>query len=1126
MDRARRAALTALIVVAMIAAAGGSDGPSGGASLAAVVGWPTSTLVLSEIQTGGASASDEFIEIANQGSSATDLLGLEVVYATSAGSTVTRKVAWDTSRVLVPGQRFLLANALGIYAALADATYSGGTAATGGAVALRIVGGSVIDAVGWGDATNGFVEGGAALAPPAGSSIERSPGGAAGNATDSNDNTADWFVQGGPTPQNLSAPLVPQPGPTPSPTPAPVATPAATPTPDPTPTGTPSPTPIATPAPSPTPTPTPARVTIAEARAVVDGTTVTVRGVLTTALGGMESGRTGFIQDETGGIAIYIDAQVVGSWPAGTAVTVRGTVGSRFAQRTLRAPEGAVERGSSVGLPDAMAIATGDAVELNEGRRVSVTGTVSGPFDALTDGLGINVDDGTGTVRAVIGADALGGETVASGMTATVVGPLGQRDSSGTGSAGYRIYATLAGALSLATPTPTPTPSPTPTSSPTPSPAPTPTPSTTPTPSSTPGSSPTPTGPTSALASVRALPPGTRVTVAGVVTAEAGRLGTPSLQAIGDDTGGIAVRLSSDTVPFARGTMLQVDGTLNAPYGQLEIKPVPGGITVLGVGALPSVVPVGPGGLDESLEGRLVSASGVLTARPKRSSGGVLTITLERDTANPIKVIADSSSQIVQASLMVGTSYQVVGVVGQRASRKVAPDGYRICLRDPGDLVAGGASSAPSSTGGTPVAPGASSAAARTVTIAQALGLIDVDVAIEAVVTAPSDLLDASGRRIVVEDASAAIELLLPAGENAPPIGARIHADGRVGAAYGAPRFRADRLDRLEGGRVPPPTVMHAQPGAAHEWRLVTITGRIAGVTKLGDRWRAELTIGSRQVPIVGQPASGIASSSLIEGSIATVIGIVRPPFPTATDRRFAILPRSRADLRVVGGAGARQTTRGGGQAGFGGAGGAARVGDSAAPPAGAADADLIDLPNLIGRVVRVGGLVADLRPDGVMLDDGTTTGRIVLRGGAIDLLPLLEPDDAINATGRVEVLEDGPAVVVDDPGGISQAGDPVAPDPVHPATGTQTGSATDPAEPPTEAGLATGTSLGAGAVGLLTLSLLSAVSLALTLLRRWYLRRRLADRIAARLAGLETRPASAVPPRSAEHGGSTIHSA
>ncbi len=88
MDRARRAGFTALIVVVMATAAGGLAGP---AVRAAAVGWPPSTLVVSEVQTGGASASDEFVEVANQGGGPVDLAGLEVVYATATGSTVTRK---------------------------------------------------------------------------------------------------------------------------------------------------------------------------------------------------------------------------------------------------------------------------------------------------------------------------------------------------------------------------------------------------------------------------------------------------------------------------------------------------------------------------------------------------------------------------------------------------------------------------------------------------------------------------------------------------------------------------------------------------------------------------------------------------------------------------------------------------------------------------------------------------------------------------------------------------------------------------------------------------------------------------------------------------------------------------
>ena len=622
---------------------------------------------------------------------------------------------------------------------------------------------------------------------------------------------------------------------------------------------------------------------------------------------------------------------------------------------------------------------------------------------------------------------------------------------------------------------------------------------------------------------MRLLPVGTRVAVTGVVTAEAGRLGTPVLLSIGDGTGGIAVRLPTDSEPFARGTLLQVDGTLAAPYGQLELRPVPGGIVVMGVGALPSVTPVGLGGLDESIEGRLVAASGILASKPKRSSGGDLTISLERDGANAVRVIADSSSLLTQSSFTVGSAYQAVGVVGQRASHKDALDGYRICLRDAADLVAvAGPTTSPSSTFGS-VAPEQPASAIRIVPIADALGQVDLDVTIEAVVTAPNTLLDASGRRIVVQDSSAAIELLLPAGEIAPPIGARVRAEGRVGVAYGAPRFRAAHLDRVGGGRTPAPTILHGQPGIAYEWQLVAITGRIESVHKLGDRWRAELTVGTQQVPIVGQPGSGIGSGALVEGRVVTVSGIVRRPFPTSTDGRFSILPRSAGDIRLEGGAVTRQTAGGGNRVG-GSGGGRVTENDHLTVASGTVNADLVDLALLVGRAVRVGGLVADLRPDGVLLDDGTATGRIVLRGRALELLQLLEPDDAINASGVVRELDDGPVLIVDDPGGISQAGDPVGPDSIPAAA--LSGASARPAGSPSAAGVVGGSTLGGDAIGVAALSLLSAASLGFTLLRRWRLRRRLEGRIAARLAELATPSGGSPGARSTERGRSTIHSA
>src|SRR4051794_29316806 len=236
MARARLAAYAAFLVVLLLGVAGSPPAPRPIAlGAAAAVTWPPSTgLLVAEVVTGGASASDEYVELANAGATSVDLAGLEVAYVTSSGTTVTRKASWTTTRIVDPGQHVLIANSSGIFAAGADATYSGGIAATGGSLVLRPTGGAPIDAVGWGDAVNTFVEGAAAAAPGAGKSIERLPGGSGGNTVDTNDNASDFTGNAAPVPQGLGT--GPTPTPTPTPTPSPTATPTATPAPTATPT--------------------------------------------------------------------------------------------------------------------------------------------------------------------------------------------------------------------------------------------------------------------------------------------------------------------------------------------------------------------------------------------------------------------------------------------------------------------------------------------------------------------------------------------------------------------------------------------------------------------------------------------------------------------------------------------------------------------------------------------------------------------------------------------------------------------------------------------------------------------------------------------------------------------------
>ena len=170
----------------------------------------------------------------------------------------------------------------------------------------------------------------------------------------------------------------------------------------------------------------------------------------------------------------------------------------------------------------------------------------------------------------------------------------------------------------------------------------------------------------------------------------------------------------------------------------------------------------------------------------------------------------------------------------------------------------------------------------------------------------------------------------------------------------------------------------------------------------------------------------------------------------------------------------------------------------------GATDADLVDLASLDGSVVRVGGLVVDLGPDGFTLDDGTATGRVVLAGAAAEWIDLVEPGDAINVVGRVTAQPDGEfAVVVEDPATIALGSalggaDPATtPEPLSPAASD--GRVLGPGGRHRRR-LDRSAGGGRGLGGLLAVSLLSLVA---TALRRRHARRLLAVRMAARLASI-----------------------
>ena len=765
-------------------------------------------------------------------------------------------------------------------------------------------------------------------------------------------------------------------------------------------------------------------------------------------------------------------------------------------------------------LPAALGSTTGSAGEPLEGRRITVSGPITGSPDDLADGLAITIDDGSGPVRAVIGPEALAGWTPAAGLIATVTGPLGQRDSSGTGIGGYRIHATLAGELELASPPPT--------ASPTPTPAPT----------ATPASSPTvaPTAAADGTANIRRRPsrrprPRRRrpthhhhVDPPCSGPCRSARGSRPAASSSPRPAGSERRRSSrSATLPTAssstgpkahtwpRGTVLEVTGKLAAPYGQLEIRPGEADIRVLGTGALPAPSPLGTAALTEAHEGRLVTMTGRLEAKPTKTAAGDITMLLVRDGGTTVKVMADVSSRIQITSLVVGATYRVVGFVGQRASRSGALDGYRIWVRDAADVVvvAGPAASpGPSPTGGNTTS---SRCHADDRPCPQGGRSRRGDRRHRDRAGDPARLDRATDRgpgRLRRHRSAAAHGHERASRRNARP--RRRPGRGRVRRS----RLRAERLEVAGSAAVPSPLVLHAIPTVAHEWRLVRISGKVT------ERPQARRSLACRDQGRCpgrgrGRPARGRdPSTALVEGRVATVTGIVRRPYSNATDQRFAVTPRFPADVAQAGGT--ASATGSGTTGGATGSGGDATASPGATPDAiGAEDADLVDLPTLVGRVVRVGGLVVDLRPDGFTLDDGTAVGRIVLRDAALEMLALIEPEDALNVTGRRGDHGRRSAGRRRRPGRVVVAGDPVAAGgALAPHGGGVARSA--PRRQPAVSGegrLAGLTSapwpLDAGTAGLGGLVAISLASLAVTLLRREQARRRLAARIADRLAAL-----------------------
>jgi DNA/RNA endonuclease G (NUC1) len=152
-------------------------------------------LVISQFQAGGTTANDEFIELHNTSSTSVDLNGYRLVYRSATGTNDLTLAAWTTSAVIPAGGYYLIANTAYDGSAAPNITYDSAVCscsmgAGGGGLAIRQGAantGTIIDSVGWGTATNAFVETAVTTAPANNDSKARLAGGCQDTDNNAND---------------------------------------------------------------------------------------------------------------------------------------------------------------------------------------------------------------------------------------------------------------------------------------------------------------------------------------------------------------------------------------------------------------------------------------------------------------------------------------------------------------------------------------------------------------------------------------------------------------------------------------------------------------------------------------------------------------------------------------------------------------------------------------------------------------------------------------------------------------------------------------------------------------------------------------------------------------------------
>jgi len=171
----------------------------------------TDHLVISEILAGVEGNNNlDFIELYNPTQEMVNLQGYSLWYQLKKDQEDVLIHSWETSAFIPPNGHYLLLRENQELEFEVDAYFDYSLVPQRGSLALRSKSAGLIDQVAWGDTDADFVETTSASAFPNGSSLERLPGGQAGNGQDFNNNAEDFIISKSPKPQTSASIATPE----------------------------------------------------------------------------------------------------------------------------------------------------------------------------------------------------------------------------------------------------------------------------------------------------------------------------------------------------------------------------------------------------------------------------------------------------------------------------------------------------------------------------------------------------------------------------------------------------------------------------------------------------------------------------------------------------------------------------------------------------------------------------------------------------------------------------------------------------------------------------------------------------------------------------------------------------